>query len=103
MAKRARQDVTGVLTGEGGDEVFGGYRRYVAEQMHPPYAIVPRPLRALAARADIERIPPLRRVGRTLRALAIDDRARRYASRAETFDTGERRAVLRRDVDRPVT
>jgi asparagine synthase (glutamine-hydrolysing) len=101
MAKRARQDVTVVLTGEGGDEVFGGYRRYVAEQMHRPYALVPRPLRALAARADVERIPRLRRIGRTLRALAIDDRARRYATWTETFDPRERRALLGRDVDGP--
>jgi asparagine synthase (glutamine-hydrolysing) len=94
MAKRAREDVTVVLTGEGGDEVFGGYRRYVAEQLHRPYALIPRPLRALAARADVERIPRLRRAGRTLRALALDDRPRRYAAWTETFSPRERTALL---------
>jgi asparagine synthase (glutamine-hydrolysing) len=94
MAKRAREDVTVVLTGEGGDEVFGGYRRYIAEQLHRPYALIPYPLRALAARTDVERIPRLRRAGRTLRALAIDDRPRRYAAWTETFSPRERTALL---------
>ena len=94
MAKRAREDVTVVLTGEGGDEVFGGYRRYVAEQLHRPYALIPRPLRALAARTDVERVPRLRRAGRTLRALALDDRPRRYAAWTETFSPRERTALL---------
>jgi asparagine synthase (glutamine-hydrolysing) len=101
MAKRARQDVTVVLTGEGGDEVFGGYRRYVAEQLHRPYALVPRPLRALAAGTGVESIPRLRRVGRTLRALSLDDRARRYSAWTETFDSRERSALLGRENDGP--
>jgi asparagine synthase (glutamine-hydrolysing) len=101
MAKRAREDVTVVLTGEGGDEVFGGYRRYVAEQLHRPYALIPRPVRALAARTDLERIPRLRRAGRTLRALAIDDRARRYAAWTETFSPAERSTLLGVEQDGP--
>lgn len=94
MAKRAREDVTVVLTGEGGDEVFGGYRRYVAEQLHRRYALIPHSLRALAARSDVERIPRLRRAGRALRALALDDRPRRYSAWTETFSPREQTKLL---------
>lgn len=101
MAKRARRDVTVVLTGEGGDEVFGGYRRYVAEQLYHPYAVIPHPVRAWAARFDLERIPTLRRGGRVLRALAEDERPRRFATWTETFSAQERSRLLGSCADGP--
>jgi asparagine synthase (glutamine-hydrolysing) len=94
MSLRAREDVTVVLTGEGGDEVFGGYRRYVAEQLHATYGRVPRALRLLVAGSPLERVPKLRRLGRTLRALAQDERHRRFAVWTETFSDEERRTLV---------
>ncbi|HET6305727.1 MAG TPA: asparagine synthase (glutamine-hydrolyzing) [Rhodopila sp.] len=55
LARRARQDVKVVLTGEGGDEIFGGYKRY-------RQAILPwwRGGRAMWANGSFDKVPVLR-------------------------------------------
>ena len=51
VAALARRDVTVSLSGDGGDELFGGYERYrLASGMWDRMAAVPRPLRAGAGR-----------------------------------------------------
>lgn len=47
LARRAKQDVTVVLTGNGGDELFGGYERYRLALLVAQYRRVPGFLRAL--------------------------------------------------------
>jgi asparagine synthase (glutamine-hydrolysing) len=101
LAKRARQDVTVVLTGEGGDELFGGYRRYVAEQAYKGYRLIPGRLRSVVAEAVADRFPRLRRADRVLRALAIDDRAARFSVWTETFGPSQRAKLIWEDVDDP--
>jgi asparagine synthase (glutamine-hydrolysing) len=58
LSKRAREHVTVCLSGEGGDEVFVGYDRFIASKVHAHvYSTIPAPVRRGVLEPLVKRLP----------------------------------------------
>ena len=108
VAKEARKHVKVVLSGEGADELFGGYTIYREPLSLKPFEYLPKSLRR-AAGALSERIPEGTR-GKSLLHRGSMTLEERYYGNARSFNDAQLRAVLRdfraewthRDVTAPI-
>ncbi|WP_067699277.1 asparagine synthase (glutamine-hydrolyzing) [Nocardia jejuensis] len=93
VAKEARKHVKVVLSGEGSDELFGGYTIYREPLSLKPFEYLPKGVRKLAGKLS-ERIPEGTRGKSLLQrgSLTLEDR---YYGNARSFSDAQLRSVLR--------
>ena len=106
VSKMARESVTVILSGVGGDELFGGYRRYLGQSVGRWYRLLPNRLRQKWIPALLKALPQDRnsawkdyiRYGAAFVTTAQQDSASQYLSYITLFSPRAQRSLLHQEL-----